>query len=161
MLIRRYEARDGAAVIALFREFMDEMGDYAAYTQRAIDEELGRIEAYYLAHPRQGFWVAGDVVGMVGIERQSDNVAELRRMVVAREYRRRGLARALLATAEAFCRESGYACIVLSTSALQQPAMRLYESSGYRRMRTVQPEETTHKMVGGLVRHYYEKRLDD
>jgi GNAT superfamily N-acetyltransferase len=100
------------------------------------------------------------VVGMVGIERRSDAEAELRRMIVARMHRRRGIAKALLATAESFCRDAGYASVVLNTSDLQQPAMRLYESSGYRRLRTAQPGETTHKMVGGLTRHYYEKKLN-
>ena len=159
MVIRSYEERDREAVIRLFRGFMAEMGDFADYVERAIADELGRIGAYYLAHPRQGFWVAGDVVGMVGVERQSDMVAELRRMVVAPAHRRRGVARALLATAEAFCRDAGYVSIVLSTSELQEPAMRLYEASGYQRVRTARPEATTHKMVGGLTRHYYEKRL--
>jgi ribosomal protein S18 acetylase RimI-like enzyme len=127
-----------------------------------VSDELCRIGDYYLGRERQGFWVAdvGHVVGMIGVERQSDTVAELRRMVVERAYRRRGIARALLATAEQFCRKAGYASIVLSTSELQQPAMRLYESSGYRRTATAKPEETTHKMVGGLMRHYYEKKLN-
>lgn len=71
---------------------------------------------------------------MVGIERQSATVAELRRMVVQRTHRRRGIARMLL-------------------------AMRLYEASGYRRMRTDRSAETTHKAVGSLTRHYYEKKL--
>lgn len=159
MVIRSYEERDREAVIRLFREFMAEMGDFAGYVDRAIADELGRIGEYYLADARQGFWVVDGVIGMVGVERQSDAVAELRRMVVAREHRRRGMARALLATAEDFCRQAGYGTIVLNTSELQEPAMRLYEASGYRRVRTAQPGETTHKMVGGLTRHYYEKKL--
>jgi GNAT superfamily N-acetyltransferase len=160
MVVRKYEERDREAVIGLFRDFMREMGDFPEYVQRAIDDELGRIAEYYLADARQGFWVADNVIGMVGVERESDTVAELRRMVVAREHRRRGIARALLATAESFCRDAGYASIVLNTSDLQQPAMRLYESCGYRRTRTAKPEGTTHKVVGGLTRHYYEKKLD-
>ena len=159
MVIRSYEERDRQAVIRLFREFMAEMGDFADYVERAIADELGRIGEYYLADARQGFWVVDGVIGMVGVERQSDTVAELRRMVVAREHRRRGIARALLGTAEDFCRKAGYATIVLNTSELQQPAMRLYEASGYRHVRTARPGETTHKMVGGLTRHYYEKKL--
>jgi GNAT superfamily N-acetyltransferase len=161
MLIRRYKTQDRAAVIRLFREFMEQY-DFPAYVERAIGEELGRIEDYYLGHAGQGFWIAeegGRVVGMVGIERQSDAVAELRRMVVEAAQRRRGTARALLAAAERFCRESGYAAIVLSTSELQVPAMRLYEASGYHRTRTESSAQTTHKAVGGLTRHYYEKRL--
>lgn len=92
MVVRKYERRDRDAVIRLFREFMKEMGDFSAYVERAILEELGRIDEYYLGDPRQGFWIAGDVVGMVGVERQSDTVAELRRMVVARPRRFAGAA---------------------------------------------------------------------
>jgi GNAT superfamily N-acetyltransferase len=160
MLIRKYQERDRGAVIRLFRDFMREMGDFPGYVQRAIDEELSRVGEYYA---RGGFWVAevdGAVVGMAGIERQSAGKAELRRMIVDRAHRRRGIARALLAAAESFCRDAGYVFIVLNTSELQQPAMRLYEASGYRRTRTAAPERTTHKMVGGLTRHYYEKKLD-
>lgn len=160
MVVRKYEERDRDTVIRLFRDFMREMGDFPEYVQRAIAEELGRIAAYYAGG---AFWVAeleGAVVGMVGIERHSDRAGELRRMIVDRAHRRRGVGRALLATAESFCRDAGYAAIVLSTSELQQPAMRLYEASGYRRTRSTKAEQTTHKTVGGLTRHYYEKKLD-
>ena len=138
---------------------MSELG-FADYVERAITEELGRIDAYY-AGPGQGFWVAEDrvVIGMVGIERQSRAAAELRRMVVEASQRRRGIGRRLLSTAEAFCRDAGYVSIVLSTSELQAPAMRLWESSGYRLLRSEKSEATTHKQVGGIVRHYYEKKL--
>jgi putative acetyltransferase len=160
MAVRSYEERDRDAVIRLFRDFMREMGDFPEYVQRAIAEELGRIAEYYAGG---AFWVAeadGAIVGMVGIERHSERAAELRRMIVHGAHRRRGVGRALLATAESFCRDAGYVSIVLNTSELQQPAMRLYESSGYHRTRTAKPEGTTHKMVGGLTRHYYEKKLD-
>jgi GNAT superfamily N-acetyltransferase len=163
MLIRRYRDEDRPDVIRLFREFMAEYSGpgFAAYVERAIGEELGRIAAYY-GGERQGFWVAeeaGALVGMAGVERQSETAAELRRMVVDKAHRRRGIARALLATTENFCRDAGYAMFVLNTSGLQVPAMRLYESSGYRHVRTASPAQTTHKTVGGLERHYYEKTL--
>jgi ribosomal protein S18 acetylase RimI-like enzyme len=81
-------------------------------------------------------------------------------MAVAPAHRRQGIARALLRTAEAFCRAAGYTRIVLSTSELQQPAMRLYASSGYRLVRTEVATEPTHKTPGaGLTRYHYEKRL--
>lgn len=164
MLIRIYKDADRAEVIRLFREFMADYAgpEFAAYTERAIGEELSRIGAYYLGREGQGFWIAeleGRVVGMVGIERHSQTDAELRRMAVESAVRRRGIARELLAHAEDFCRKSGYASIVLNTSELQTAAMRLYESSGYRRTRTESPAQTTHKRVGGLTRHYYEKTL--
>jgi hypothetical protein len=50
--------------------------------------------------------------------------------------------------------------MVLSTSELQAPAMRLYESSGYRCVRTATATVGSHKTPGaGLIRRWYEKAL--
>jgi putative acetyltransferase len=166
--IRRYGSPDRDAVIAMFREFMQELtppqlaAQFQAYVDAAIREELGRIEEYYLSRPGQGFWVAesGAVIGMVGIERHGSDSAELRRMAVRAAQRRRGIGRALLATAEAFCRECGYRALVLSTSELQAPAMRLYEASGFRLVRKEAAAPASHKSVGaGIARYHYEKAL--
>ena len=168
MRIRRYRPSDQGAVIALFRESMWELappqlgGAFQSYIERAIADELGRIEEYYFRDPRQHFWVAeeGRVLGMAGIEKHTDDAAELRRMAVERSRRRKGIARQLLATAEAFCREQGYRRIVLSTSELQAAAERLYESSGYARVREEKEAPASHKSVGaGLTRLHYEKVL--
>jgi putative acetyltransferase len=155
-------------VVALFREAMWELApprlgaEFQAYIERAIGEELGRIEEHYFKRAGQGFWVAvaGAVVGMVGVERHDDDAAELRRMAVAREHRRKGIARKLLAAAEAFCSRQGYRRIVLSTSELQQAAARLYQSSGYLMVREEPAAPASHKSVGaGLTRFHYEKML--
>jgi putative acetyltransferase len=165
--IRRYRPFDHGAVIALFREFMWELtppllgAEFQAYVERAIREELGRIEEYYFAREGQGFWVADEdrVVGMVGVERQAEDCAELRRMAVEKAHRRKGIGRELLAAAEAFCRDCGYRRLVLSTSELQVAAARLYESSGYRRVREEQAAPASHKSVGAALRYHYEKSL--
>jgi len=167
-VIRGYEPGDRTQVIALFRAFMQELtppalqGEFAAYVDRAIREELGRIEDYYFRCQGQGFWVAEEdrVIGMVGIERRTADSAELRRMAVESSCRRRGVGAALLATAEAFCRAHGYSRIVLSTSELQSPARRLYESRGYRLVREEPDAPPSHKSAGaGLTRYHYEKLL--
>lgn len=168
MKIRRYRPSDQAAVIGLFREFMWELtppalgAEFQAYIERAIRDELGRIEEYYFSRDDQGFWVADDgrLVGMVGVERQNEECAELRRMAVEKSHRRKGIGRQLLATAEAFCRDAGYRKMVLSTSEVQLAAMRLYESSGYRRVREETDTAGSHKSAGaGLTRYHYEKPL--
>lgn len=168
MNIRRYRPQDQRAVIGLFREFMWELAppalaaDFQAYIQRAIDQELGRIEEYYFRRDDQAFWVAdaGPVVGMVGVEHRKPEAAELRRMAVAAAHRRKGIGRGLLATAEAFCRECGYRRVVLSTSELQAAARRLYEASGYRLVREENDAAPSHKSAGaGLTRFHYEKML--
>jgi GNAT superfamily N-acetyltransferase len=169
--VRRYLPADRPGVIALFRDFMCELvpphlaPEFRSYVERAIREELGRIEEYYLLRPDQGFWVAeadsgSALAGMAGVERHDHECAELRRMAVAKPHRRTGIGRALLSTVESFCRHSGYRRIVLSTSELQLPAARLYESSGYRLLREEKALQASHKTVGaGLTRYHYEKRL--
>lgn len=167
MKIRRYLPSDQGAVVGLFREFMWELApphlgaEFQSYAEHAIREELGRVEEYYFGREGQGFWVAEDsrVVGMVGIEKHADDAGELRRMAVDKNHRRHGIGRELLASAEAFCRDTGYRTIVLSTSELQVAAMRLYESSGYRLVREEMAAATSHKAVGGLTRYHYEKAL--
>jgi GNAT superfamily N-acetyltransferase len=164
-LIRPYRSADRDAVIGIFAGFVRELAplhlraEFEAYIATAIREELGRIEEYY----GDAFWVAeeaGEVVGMVGIERHSADAAELRRMAVSPACRRRGLARQLLHTAEDFARNAGYAKIVLSTSELQSSAMRLYESSAYRLVRTDIADTASHKTPGaGLKRYHFEKVL--
>jgi putative acetyltransferase len=162
--VRPYRSSDQSAVIALFRAFMQELTppalrtEFDAYVERAIGEELSRIEDYY----GEGFWVAetDGVIGMVGIERHAQDSAELRRMAVQSAHRRKGVGRALLATAEAFCRNAGYRKMVLSTSELQTAAMRLYEAAGYRLVREETAVRGSHKTVGaGLKRYHYEKPL--
>ena len=156
-------------MIGLFREFMWELtppvlrAEFQSYIERAIHDELGRIEEYYFGRDGQGFWVVGEerVVGMVGVERHEDDAGELRRMAVEKALRRKGFGRELLATAEVFCRDCGYRRVVLSTSELQVAAMRLYESSGYRLVRKEEAAPASHKSVGaGLTRYHYEKVLE-
>ncbi|NXH38631.1 CMLO5 acetyltransferase, partial [Dicaeum eximium] len=59
---------------------------------------------------------------------------ELKRMSVSREHRGRGLARALCREVLGFARARGYGAVVLSTSAVQVAAQRLYEGQGFRRV---------------------------
>lgn len=159
-------------MIGLFREFMWELtppelgAEFQSYIERAIAVELGKVEEYYFARERQGFWVAEDgetsrrIFGMVAIERHSDDAAELRRMAVEKTQRRKGIGRQLLAHAEAFSREQGYRRIVLGTSELQIAAMQLYQSSGYRLVREEAAAPASHKSAGaGLTRYHYEKGL--
>lgn len=168
MKIRRYRPSDQAAVIALFREFMWELTpphlgeEFQSYIETAIRDELGRVEEYYFRRDGQSFWVVDDprVVGMVGVERRSAECAELRRMAVEKNHRRKGIGRQLLGIAEAFCRDAGYRKLILSTSELQAAARQLYESSGYRLVREERAAPASHKSVGaGLTRYHYEKEL--
>ena len=136
--------------------------DFEAYIVRSLSEEIDHIARYYAVR-QGGFWVAVDgdkVVGMFGLAPVSDAAMELRRMYVASAWRRRGLARQMLAHAEDEARRLGYRLMVLSTSELQEAALALYRAEGFRYVREERADAATNKTIGGgIVRHHFEKDL--
>ena len=137
--IRTYQPADAEAVRQLFtRGQMDFAAgleaSVEAYIRRSLAADLADITSHYLGDPGSHFWVAdvdGEVKGMVGVQRRDEEEAELRRMSVAADTRRRGIGWKLLETVEAFCREKGYRRISLSTVTQLQPAIAMYRKFGY------------------------------
>jgi len=157
--IRPFSAGDAGAVEALFVRINRLLAPkgmenrFEAY----IADEIGRIEDYY-AERGGRFWVAADgdrIIGMFGLERHGDDGMELRRMYVAPEARRRGLARRMLALAEDHCREAGVGEMHLSTAEIQKAAIALYEACGYRRVREEVARDASNKTVGGDMRRFH------
>ena len=166
--IRRYRETDQAAVRALFAAVNAELAPphlraaFQAYVQVSLRDEIDRLAEYY-AEKNGSFWVACDgdaLAGMFGLERVGAPAAELRRMYVDAAHRRNGVARALLAHAEATCRAAGTSVLTLSTSELQQAALAFYRNAGYRLVREEVGAAQSNKTVGGAIRRYYfEKAL--
>lgn len=135
---------------------------FEAYIERALADEIDRIDAYYAEHGG-GFWVAmlrGGLVGTFGLERASADAIELRRMYVDPQARRRGIGRRMLRYAEDECRRRGIKRLELSTAEIQAEALALYRSAGYRLVREEFAERGSSKTVGsGMRRFYFEKAL--
>jgi GNAT superfamily N-acetyltransferase len=70
-------------------------------------------------------------VGCGAIKRYSEQIAEVKRMFVRREYRGRRVGALILAELETWARELGYEETVLETGHKQTAAIRLYSGSGY------------------------------
>lgn len=66
-----------------------------------------------------------------GIKPLEPAIAEIKRMYVVPDARRRGIARALLGALEDAARERGYERVRLDTGPLQAHAAALYTASGY------------------------------
>ena len=135
---------------------------FEAYIARSLEEEIGRIEDYYTKAGglfRLAF--TGDTLrGMYGLEPLDAARIELRRMYVAPNFQRRGLARQMLLDAERQAVSRGYEKLVLSTSELQQAALGLYSSAGFDLIREEIAETASNKTVGGGIRRFhFEKRL--
>ncbi len=96
-------------------------------------------EAYFADNGQSGFWVAdylGEVVGMVGVQKTSDNMAEIRRLRVREDYRRHGLGTRLMEQALSFCKRHGYLKVILDVRIERGPAIALFEKFGFVLVRT-------------------------
>lgn len=156
--IRTFQPADAPAVRQLFAQGMLDFAEgfedrIRGYIQRSLDDDLADIPAHYLNEPGNHFWVIeidGQLKGIVGIQRRSDEEAELRRMSVASDSRRQGVGWKLLEITEAFCREQGYQRIRLGTASHLHPAIAMYRKFGYQLL-----EERQYGEVRGLrfVKH--------
>ena len=137
--IRQFRPEDSEDVRRIFAEGQRQFSagverELETYIRDSLAGDLADIPGAYL-QPGSNFWVAEagrQVIGMVGVQQKDAATCELRRMSVDIRWRRKGLGRKLLETAEAFARQLGYASIVLSTITPLQPAIALYEGMGYR-----------------------------
>ncbi|MEV4208125.1 GNAT family N-acetyltransferase [Nocardia salmonicida] len=95
---------------------------------------LDRPEQY---EPHQGLFIVayaeGEPVACGGLRTSSltERTAEIRKMFVVPNHRKRGVARLVLCDLEKFAFEHGVARIILETGSYNQAAMRLYASAGY------------------------------
>jgi GNAT superfamily N-acetyltransferase len=161
--IRPFRAADLEAVRDLFIRVNRSIAPaplkekFEAYIARALAEEIDRIADYY-GERGGGFWVAessDNIVGMFGLEPDGPTAMELRRMYVAPEARRRGIARQMLTFAEDECRRRGTQSLTLSTSELQGEALALYRAAGYRLQKEEIAEAASNKTLGGGIRRYH------
>ena len=84
--------------------------------------------------PVGAFWLAMDddrAVGSVALSSIDQNDAELDVMYVASDYRRRGVARALLSALEEHARAAGISWVLLRSGDTQPEAMRFYADEGF------------------------------
>lgn len=139
---------DVAALVALDRRVM------AAYGlgEGPPRPDLAGLDRAYAA-PDGAFLVAeaaGAIVGMAGFLRQDGRTARLRRLRVAPDWRRRGIAARLLALLEGRARAAGYERIFLHVTAAQEEALAFYPRHGYRPAESPAGPESIHfeKMLG-------------
>ncbi len=73
---------------------------------------------------------------MVGVQKTSEHEAEIRRLRVRADYRRKGLGTRLMEQALSFCRHHGYLKVTLDVRIERGPAIALFEKFGFSLNRT-------------------------
>ena len=137
MEILRARIEEADAAFALVREYFEISGVVMREDpEKFIQEYFGEGRGYWLAR------LDDEMTGCVGLRRlprpeelepEDLKCAEIKRMYVREKFRGRGVAERLLAAAENFAREEGYARIYLDTASQMVAAARLYERNGYER----------------------------
>merc|ERR1712227_500626 len=96
--------------------------------------------SYYIDTEENSFWVAvsgSEVAGSVGVRSLSEGVAEIKRMQVSPRFQGMGLSKKLLQVAIDYCKaHPSFSTVVLSTTAIQVPAQKLYAKFGFNEVRT-------------------------
>ncbi|XP_036986789.2 N-acetyltransferase 8 [Artibeus jamaicensis] len=114
---------------------------WTEYVSHTLRTDMSDISKTYLSGPGSCFWVAeseGQVVGTVGalpVEEPTPQKRQLQlfRLSVSSEHRGQGIAKALVRTLLQFARDQGYSEVVLNTTMLQESAIALYQSMGFRK----------------------------
>lgn len=120
-------AESRALVEQLWEEFGRRYGDTGP-CQFVPEDVEGEGCAFVVAR------LAGRAVGCGAVRPLEAGVAEVKRMYVEPDARRRGVARRVLRELERIARELSYSAVRLETGLKQPEAIRLYEGEGYARV---------------------------
>ncbi len=141
VLIRPFDHIREAEVRDLFARCIREIAPPSAqaavdtYIAEALTGDYRDIATHYRPGRGRGFWLAlsqdDDLMGTFALRPVSEDVAELRRMYVGAAFRRRGVARAMLARAEALCAAWRFPRLFLTTSSMNRSAIELYRTAGF------------------------------
>ena len=96
-------------------------------------------EAYFADDGQSGLWIAefeNQVIGMIGVQNTSEGEAEIRRLRVRKEFRRRGVGAKLMEQALHFCLHHSYLKVSLDVRIERGPAIALFEKFGFQLNRT-------------------------
>ena len=124
-------------------------------SQEQDEADLVAVEVFYL-HSRGEFllgFIGGRLVAMGGLKRLSDDLAEVRRMRIARDVQGRGCGTLLLRELERRAFQSGVRTLCLETARRRPLTLEFYRKHGY--------QETGRSFYGAVETVQFRKTLDE
>jgi GNAT superfamily N-acetyltransferase len=115
---------------------------------------VARIVAEYIEHrdpEREAAWIAevdGQRVGCIFCMKKTDQLAQLRILLVEPSARGMGIGRRLVDECVLFARRAGYKHLMLWTNDVLESARRIYEAAGFRLVEEEQHRSFGHELVG-------------
>lgn len=124
------------------------------------DPELDHLSTFYNRAPdKRCYFVALDetdrIVGGVGVAEFAgiEDCAEMQKLYLDDSAKSKGYSKELISAAETWAKNAGYKRIYLETHSNLKIAMKLYESSGFKRI------EKPSCVLHGAMDHFYLKSL--
>ncbi len=137
--VRSYEPRDQATVARLYTDGL--LAGQIAPNDTGADIE--NINIAYFDDKAAHFWIAeleGKVLGMIGVARDSEHLAEIRRLRVDKQFQQKPIGAKLLETALAHCHKHGHLKVVFDTrvdaDSGPDAVVDLFERFGFQHTRT-------------------------
>jgi GNAT superfamily N-acetyltransferase len=134
MIVRESNKADKEQILQLHEEFRSEFfPEFDSEDSLSKESTLEEKYAYFI-HQSGKFWVVEDqelIVGLIGVQLQSNNKADLIQLRVKKSHRRRGIGTLLIEKVEEFARSQGKEIMCLHTAERLVIARKLYEKVGY------------------------------
>ena len=133
--VRSYQPADAASCKRLFSE--GRMNGVVVENDTAVD--LDDIQGAYFGSGGCFFVALNSdnvILGMIGVQQHEGGEAEIKRLRVRHDCRRRGIGTKLLEAALRYCKERQYLKVTLDTFIDREPALRLFEKFKFRHSRT-------------------------
>ncbi|MBI4970962.1 MAG: GNAT family N-acetyltransferase [Candidatus Omnitrophica bacterium] len=129
--IRKFQKQDAQEVKKLIEgimhsEFSDVLGAFPANDLENLSDYYGKAgEAFFVAISNS------KIVGSIGVKKEDDRAALIRRIFVFPEFRGRQIGKSLLDKALDFCKEVGYQEVIFKTTSKMKEAIKLFEDNGF------------------------------
>lgn len=129
--IRRFSPGDEKPIKDLITGIMN--GEFKEEKTAYPTEDIDDISRAY-GGLGEAFFVATDgvkIIGTVGIKKEDDRIALMRRLFVAQPYRKQQIGLQLIDRALQFCQEMGYREIVFKSASRMERAVSICQKRGF------------------------------
>ena len=120
--------------VPVLRELFERSRIEGQLRENDTGSDLDHLDAGYFECKDSCFWVAETeacVAGMIGVQRVSNNTAEIRRLRVRDGFRRRGIGTHLMQEAISFCKDKQFLKVILDVRIERGPALAMFDTFGF------------------------------
>ncbi len=133
--VRSYTADDHPHVSRLYTEGLLD----GKISPNDTGADIEHIDDAYFSDPASHLWIAemdGQIVGMIGVARDQEHTAEIRRLRVQQQWQGSPLGARLMETALQHCKLHGFLKVVLDTRFDADAVRDLFDRFGFLHTRT-------------------------